>query len=120
MTDHLVINGLRVPAHIGVTAEERSQEQTLVVDVDIATDLAPASASDDLSDTIDYAALIASIDALVRSSEVELLETLAQRIADEIAHIQAATGVTVEISKEIVPVTEKVDQVSIRIVRQFS
>ncbi|HEY7875826.1 MAG TPA: dihydroneopterin aldolase [Actinomycetota bacterium] len=120
MTDHLVIRGLHVPARIGVTAEERAQEQTLVVNLDVTTDLAPAGASDDLEDTIDYAALISSIDVLVRSSEVELLETLAQKIADEIAHIKEATGVTVEIAKEIVPVTEKVEEVTIKIVRQFS
>jgi dihydroneopterin aldolase/2-amino-4-hydroxy-6-hydroxymethyldihydropteridine diphosphokinase len=107
-------------AHVGVTEEERSSAQVIVVDVGVATNLAPAGASDDLGDTIDYAALISSIAEVVQSQEARLLETVAQRIAAKVEEIKEATGVTVEVSKEIVPVVENVDRVSVLIERQFS
>jgi dihydroneopterin aldolase len=120
MTDHVVIRGLRVPARVGVTTEERSRDQVVVVNVDVSTDLSAAGTSDELHDTIDYAALISSVARLIRSTEAKLLEVLAQKVVDEISHIKEATGVTVEISKELVPVPEKVDEVIVRIERQFA
>jgi FolB domain-containing protein len=120
MTDHVLVKGLRLRTRVGVTEEERSSPQGVVVDLAVSTNLAPAGTSDDLADTIDYAALIASIAEVVEEGEAKLLETLAQRIAAKVEEIKDATGVTVEVSKEISPVEEKVDQVSVRIERQFS
>jgi dihydroneopterin aldolase/2-amino-4-hydroxy-6-hydroxymethyldihydropteridine diphosphokinase len=120
MTDHVVVKGLRVPVRVGVTPEERARPQVVVVDLDVTTDLSAAGSSDDLEDTIDYAALVSSVDTLLREDEANLLEALAQRIVEEVAEIKEATGVTVEVSKEIVPITEKVDGVTVRIERQFT
>ena len=119
MTDHVVIKGLRLMTRVGVTEAERSQPQGVVVDVDVETDLAPAGASDELADTVDYAALIASIAGVVRTGEAKLLESFAHRIAERVSEIKAATAVTVEISKEIVPIEENVEEVTVRIERQF-
>ena len=120
MTDQLAIRGLRLSGRVGVTDEERSIPQGIVVDVTVSTNLAPAGMSDELADTIDYARLISDVAEIVQQGEVKLLETLAQRIAAKVEEIKDATGVTVEISKEIVPVEENVDQVSVRIERHFS
>lgn len=120
MIDHVIVKGLRCEARVGVTDEERSAPQVIVVSLDVSTDLSAAGSSDDLEDTIDYAGLISSVDAVVREGEVKLLETIAQRIVEEISEIKEAIGVTVEVSKEIVPVVEKVDGVTIRIERQFA
>jgi 7,8-dihydroneopterin aldolase/epimerase/oxygenase len=119
VTDHLVIRGLRVPARIGVTPEERSQPQDLVLNLDISTDLAPAGSSDELDDTIDYDSLITAIADLVRSREVRLLETMADLIVGRVSEVKGANGVTVEVSKEKVPVREEVSEVSVRIERQL-
>ena len=120
MNDHLIVRGLRTEARVGVTDAERSKPQGILVSLDVTTDLSAAGVSDDLGDTIDYAALISSVDALVRAREANLLETIAQRIVEKISDIREATGVTVEVSKEIVPVAEKVDAVTVRIERQFA
>jgi FolB domain-containing protein len=120
VTDHLVIRGLRLETRVGVTEEERSRPQGVIVDLTLSTNLAPAGLSDDLDDTIDYAALISSVAEVVEQGETNLLETIAHRIALKVEEIKEATGVTVEVSKEIVPVEEKVDQVSVRIERQFT
>jgi dihydroneopterin aldolase/2-amino-4-hydroxy-6-hydroxymethyldihydropteridine diphosphokinase len=120
MTDQVLIRGLHLRARVGVTDEERSSPQGVVVDVALSTNLAPAGASDDLADTVDYASLITSIAAVVEQGEARLLETLAHRIVEKVEEIKEATGVTVEVSKEIVPVEEKVDRVSVRIERHFA
>lgn len=119
MTDLVSVKGLRLSARVGVTEEERAAPQGVVVDLVVSANLVPAGFSDDLTDTIDYASLISSIAAVVEKEEARLLETLAQRIVNEVEKIKEATGCTVEVSKEIVPVPEKVDQVSVRIERQF-
>lgn len=120
MNDHLLIRGLRVETRVGVTEQERAQPQGVVVNLDVATDLSLAGSTDNLKDTVDYAALISAIAALVRDGEVQLLETVADRIANKVSEISHVTGVTVEVSKEIVPVEENVDQVIVRIERQFA
>lgn len=120
MNDKLVISGLHLSTRVGVTPDERAAPQRVVVDVVVATNLAAAAHSDDLAETIDYAALITSIADAVESEEANLLETLAHRIVARVEEIKAATGVSVEVWKEIVPVEEEVDRVSVRIERQFS
>ena len=120
MTDQLVVRGLRLSARVGATDEERSRPQGVVVDLVVATNLAPAGLSDQLGDTIDYAALVSSVARVIEDGEAHLLETLAQRVVEKIEEIKEATGVTVEVWKENVPVEENVDQVSVRIERQFS
>lgn len=119
MTDHVVINGLRVPARIGVTEEERAEPQMLVVNVDVQSDLTAAGESDDLGDTIDYDALVRRIAQVVRATEVRLLERMAALIVAQVAEVKAADAVTVEILKENVPVREDVTDVRVRIERQL-
>ena len=119
MTDHISIVGLRVPARIGVTEDERAQPQTLVLNVEVTTDLARAGRSDDLEDTIDYGALVTDIAALVRATEVKLMETVADLVARRVSEVKGANGVTVEIFKEKVPVQEDVREVSVRIERKL-
>jgi FolB domain-containing protein len=116
----MVVRGLHLRAHVGVAEEERATAQGIVVDVTVTTDLARAGASDDLADTIDYAGLLSGIAKVVEEREANLLEALAERIVRKVEETKTATGVTVEVSKEIVPVEENVDQVSVRIERQFS
>jgi dihydroneopterin aldolase len=119
VTDRISITGLRVPARIGVTDEERADPQTLVVNLDVETDLAPAGRSDDLADTIDYDALVGDIAAIVRNTEVKLMETMADLLVRRVSEVKGAKGVTVEVFKERVPVQDDVRQVSVRIERKL-
>ncbi|HXH79635.1 dihydroneopterin aldolase [Nocardioides sp.] len=82
MTDELTISGVECFAHHGVFDFERRQGQTFVIDLTLGFDTATAAASDDLQDTVDYGTLVAQVKAAVESDPVDLIETVAQRIAD--------------------------------------
>ncbi len=82
MADRIVLTGLRVRGRHGVLDFERRDGQDFVVDATLWLDSRPAAASDDLADTVDYGALARSVLAVVEGEPVDLIETLAQRIAD--------------------------------------
>jgi dihydroneopterin aldolase len=81
MTDRLAVTGIECYGHHGVFDFEKREGQTFVVDLTLGIDTAPAAASDDLQDTVDYGSLVASVKAAVEKDPVDLIETLAQRIA---------------------------------------
>src|SRR4029077_18530269 len=72
VTDYVSIRDLAVSAVIGVHPWEREIEQTLVVSVDIAADVAKAAASDELADALDYSAVAETLAALPRDGHVPL------------------------------------------------
>lgn len=80
--DRIAIEGIEVFGHHGVLDHERELGQRFVVDVRLGLDLAAAAASDDLGDTVDYGALSAAVAAIVAGDPVDLIETVAGRIAD--------------------------------------
>lgn len=75
------IKGLKAQAVIGVYDWERLIRQTLVIDLEMASDTARAAASDAISDALDYAAISQQVIALVEGSQFQLLESLADAIA---------------------------------------
>ncbi len=82
MPDQIAVRGLTAHAHHGVHAAEREQGQTFRVDAVLDVDTAPAAAGDDLARTVDYAGLARQLHAVLTGAPVDLLETLAQRLAD--------------------------------------
>jgi dihydroneopterin aldolase len=117
MSDHILISGLRLKTRVGWTPEERAIPQFVLVDLDLETDLAASSASDDLGDTLDYAALISEVAGYVASQDVRLLERLAGEVAEMLSAKDGVKSVTVEIAKEAVPVPEEVARVAVRVAR---
>ncbi|HRR34759.1 MAG TPA: dihydroneopterin aldolase [Kiritimatiellia bacterium] len=79
--DKLELLGLEVACVIGDLPEERGREQRLMVDVSLACDLAAAGVSDDLRDTVDYAALAAAIRAALRAARCRMIERAAEYVA---------------------------------------
>lgn len=82
LADQLSLVGLEARGHHGVFDFERREGQTFRVDLTLGLDTRPAAASDDLADTVDYGALAAQVRQAVENDPVDLIETLAQRIAD--------------------------------------
>jgi len=80
--DELAVLGIECFGHHGVFDFERREGQTFVVDLVLGLDIGAAAASDDLRDTVDYGSLVAAVKAAVEKDPVDLIETLAQRIAD--------------------------------------
>ena len=80
--DIVYIKGLKTDAVIGVYDWERGIRQTLVLDLELASDNRAAAANDAIEDAVDYDAISGRILAYVADSEFELRETLADRVAD--------------------------------------
>ena len=100
MPDTVSIRGLSVLAVIGAYDWERDVEQTLVFNVDMATDIAAAAATDQLADTpVDYAAAAQAIAAVVRDGQFRLIETAAARVASRLIADFGLTSVRVEVIK---------------------
>lgn len=120
MTDAIRINGLRVRGHHGVLPEERRRGQDFVVDATL--ELAPAyvaaaAASDALADTVDYGGLAEQLADVVAGPPVDLLETLAERLADVCLADPRVGATTVTVHKPQAPINLVFDDVSVTVHR---
>lgn len=115
--DELALRGLRVHGHHGVLDFEREQGQEFVVDVVLRLDTGPASSSGDLTATIDYSVLADRLAAAVSTDPVDLIETLAERLADICLHLAPVADVDVTVHKPQAPLRVPVDDVSVSIHR---
>lgn len=107
MTDRITLAGLRVRGFHGVFESERRDGQDFVVDVALEVPTAAAAASDELADTVHYGELAQRLADIVGGEPVNLLETLAARLAEACladSRVQAAT-VTVHKPQAPIPLT---------------
>ena len=97
--DKIFIRELALRCIIGIYPEERREKQDIVINVEMHTDLRKAGRSDDLNDTVDYKAIKKTILKLVEESGFQLIEALAESIADIALADQKVTQVVVSIDK---------------------
>ena len=120
MSDQLAVRGIEVHAHHGVFDFERRDGQTFLIDLLLGLDTSAAATTDDLSRTVDYGALVDEVVAAVQKDPVDLIETLAQRIADVcLAHEQVET-VEVTVHKPHAPIAATFSDVALTINRSRS
>jgi dihydroneopterin aldolase len=81
MSDIVFIRGLRLPTTIGVYGWEREVRQELLLDLEMAWDTAPAGASDDVNDALDYSAVSQRLREFAAQSSFQLIEKMAAEIA---------------------------------------
>jgi dihydroneopterin aldolase len=117
MNDTITITGLRGHGRHGVYAHERADGQEFVVDVSLEVDLGPAAASDDVADTVDYGVLAGRIMAIVTGEPVNLIETLATRLADACLAQARVTAATVTVHKPQAPVPHDLTDVAVTLRR---
>ena len=79
--DIVFIRGLRIDTVIGIYDWEKAVRQTVVLDLEMAADVAAASATDRIDDALDYNAVSKRLKQFVSESRFELVETLAERCA---------------------------------------
>lgn len=79
--DIIYLHGLKLQCVIGVWEWERHITQTLVVDLDMASDVRRAAASDNLEDTLNYKAVAKRLIAYAKDTEFKLIESFAEAIA---------------------------------------
>src|ERR1700759_3775733 len=101
--DRLVVRGLTVRGHHGVLEHERREGQDFVVDVALGIDSTTAAGTDDLRDTGDYGTLSEEIREAVQHDPVDLIETLAQRLADVCLAHRQVLNVEVTVHKPQAP-----------------
>jgi dihydroneopterin aldolase len=116
--DTITLRGLRYLARHGVTLEERLEPQPFEVDVVIRADLAAAETSDDLGDTVDYAAVFALVGGIVEGRSFRLIEALAAAIAEAVLVETRADEVTVRVRKPRAPLPGPFDSVEVEVVRR--
>jgi dihydroneopterin aldolase len=97
--DTISLVGIVVYGYHGARPEERSLGQRFVIDVDLDIDLRTPCTSDDLSDTVNYSEVYRIVNDVIGDQSVNLLETLAGKIADrllsgfpkaDVAHVRIA------------------------------
>lgn len=80
MADKIVIERLEFQGRCGITADERRQPQPMAVDLELDCETPSAGGSDDLADTVDYAAVVERIVDLGGREICALLESLAEKM----------------------------------------
>lgn len=80
--DIIFLRDLRIDTLIGIYDWERRVKQTISLDLEMATDIRKAAATDTIDDTLNYKAVAKRVIAFVEASEFQLVETLAERIAE--------------------------------------
>ncbi len=115
--DLITLTGLRVFGHHGVFDHERRDGQDFVVDVALEVDTRTAAASDDVADTVHYGELAEALGAVVSGPPVDLLETLAARLADVCLADRRVAAATVTVHKPQAPIALAFSDVSVTIRR---
>ena len=115
--DRIRLEGLRVFGRHGVLPEERRDGQDFVVDVVLWLDLREAAEADDLRATVHYGELAERLAAVVGGEPVDLLETLASRLATVCLEPSRVRRVEVTVHKPQAPIPVPVADVSVTLVR---
>jgi dihydroneopterin aldolase len=118
--DRIELRGLRAHAHHGVYGFEREHGQTFRVDAVLELDTAPAAAGDDLDKTVNYAELAKQLHGVLTGEAVNLLETLAQRLADVCLASPLVTAVEITVHKPEADLGVPFDDVIVTIRREKS
>lgn len=98
--DLIYVRNLRIDCVIGVFEWERRVRQTVAIDLELAADIARAAKTDRLQDTLDYKAIAKRLIDFVGESQFQLVETLAERVAQVVLDEFAVTWVRVRINKK--------------------
>lgn len=117
MSDVITITGIRSFGRHGLFEHERTDGQEFSVDIVARIDARAAAASDDIADSVDYGAIAQLAHDILGGQPVNLIETVAERIAVGILAIHGVLGVEVTVHKPQAPIPVPFDDVSVTVVR---
>ena len=115
--DRITLTGLEVFAHHGVLEFERRDGQRFVIDADLTVDLRAAANGDDLARTVNYAALAAALQQGAEREPVDLIETLAERLARIALDFAGVEEARITVHKPEAPIEARFADVSVTVVR---
>jgi dihydroneopterin aldolase len=118
--DRIALTGLRVRGTHGVYDFERREGQEFVVDVQLEVSTVAAASSDDVADTVHYGELAERLAAVVSGEPVNLIETLAGRLADVCLADERVSAATVTVHKPHAPIPLAFADVAVTIRRERS
>jgi dihydroneopterin aldolase len=98
--DIINIQKIRAYGYIGYFPEEKRLGQWFEVNLRLTTDLSLAGKSDRLEDTVNYAEAVAMVQTIIKTETFDLIERLAEAIADQILTLDRVMGVQVQVIKE--------------------
>ncbi|MCK9897069.1 dihydroneopterin aldolase [Frankia sp. AgB32] len=115
--DHITLTGLRVRGRHGVLPAERELGQEFVVDAVIWLDMSPAAHGDDVTLTVHYGELAETLAGIVGGEPVDLIETLAYRLADACLAHDRVTRARVTVHKPAAPIPLAFTDVAVTVTR---
>jgi dihydroneopterin aldolase len=105
MSDTIFVSGLLIHAHHGVMAHEGKVGQRFVIDLELTTDLATASRSDKLADTVNYGAIVDTTTEVFTRRNYRLIEAAGGAVADAIlAKFANVSAVRITVRKPHAPI----------------
>ncbi len=116
-SDAILLEGVELPAALGVSAAERRMRRPVRVDLEIGRDLTAAGRSDRIRDTLDYAEIYRLVEKVAGGQEHRLIEALADRIAVALLSGFEIEWVTVTVRKPK-PVAGVLEHTGVRITRR--
>lgn len=119
-TDRLAVVGIEAVGHHGVFDFERRDGQVFRIDLALGVDTRAAAESDDLQETVDYGSLVAAVKKAVETDPVDLIETLAQRIANVCLEDRRVQWTEVTVHKPDAPIEATFEDVALTIIRSRS
>jgi len=118
--DRITVMGIRAVGHHGVLPHERAAGQPFVVDLTVHLAVNDAAANDDLARTVNYAELAEQVVGILTGPSVDLVETLAQRIAVAVLQHDRVECVDVRVHKPMAPIPVEFADVVVSIRRDRS
>ena len=119
-SDRISLTGITAEGRHGVLPLEKRHGQVFSVDVSLVVDLEPAGQADDLEFTVDYDQVARAVVARLTGEPVELIETLAVRIAEDCLANPIVQAVHVTVHKAAAPVSVRVGDVAVTVFRDRS
>jgi dihydroneopterin aldolase len=117
VADTILLEGIQIPAALGVTAAERRMRRPVLLDLEIERDLRSAGEGDRIRDTIHYTRVFELVADVAGNQEHKLVEALGERIAQAILAKFGAAAVTVTVRKPR-PIAGVVEYAGVRLRRE--
>ena len=118
MVDQIEVKGIKALGRIGVLPEEQERAQPFEVDITLESDLSQPGLTDELNDTVNYAEVVEIVVNVIGGEQHQLLERVAQRLADEILLIEQVEAVNITVRKLRPPVPHLLDYSAVSIRRE--
>lgn len=115
--DSITITGLSLHGFHGVYPQERRDGQLFLIDLTLDVDFSRAAETDDVSHTVDYSVVVDLVAGIVQGEPVNLVETLAERIARAVLALPLVHHVSVTVHKPHAPLGHPVSDVQVQISR---